>query len=178
MNVSPVLPALSIFPPLSPSLFLPHSLSPSLSWLSVQRKSNCKWVPWTTGTPINKTVSQRCRKKKREGARGTLSLNISSPSTTTTLTPYPHCPHPPSTHNAFFYNSCHPTPIFLIFFFSAPDCPLSYSPPSVNSKQSLLLNSKPPSGPKQNGWWIWGQLFKRWQIKWNCFSSAQLHATR
>lgn len=93
---------LSLF--LSPSLPLnppPVSssscLSPSLSSLSVQRKNDCKWVPWTTGTPINKTVSQRCRKgkKKREGARGALSLNISSPAAAAHWHPAPIPMHHP-----------------------------------------------------------------------------------
>lgn len=69
-------------------------------------------------------------KKEKEGARGTLSLNISSPSTTSALTPYPHHPHPPPSHisdSFFITHTKHTPPPFLPavpLFFS----PLSYSP--------------------------------------------------
>lgn len=148
---------------LSASLFLPHSLSPFLSSLSVQRKNDCKWVPWTTGTPINKTVSQRCRKgkkKKKEGAKGALSLNISSPTTTTTtttLTPYPHCQHPhpplPSLFPPFFMPSPpSPSPPSCLHP-SSPSCPLSYSLPLLHSNQSII-QTPPPGHPTTKTKWL------------------------
>lgn len=135
--------ALSSLPlPLSPPQSLPPSLLISfLSSLSVQRKNDCKWVPWTTGTPINKTVSQRCRKeKKREGARGTLSLNISSPAPAALWHPTPIARIPIPPHHPLLLMPS--TPFSSMFYHpSSPDCPLSYSPLSPHSNQGLPPNN-------------------------------------
>lgn len=92
----------SVFPfrSIPSSLFLPHFLSPSFSLLSVQRKNDCKWVPWTTGTPINKTVSQRCWKKRKKPEAHSHWIFHHPPSAAPPLfwhpTPITHIPHHPS----------------------------------------------------------------------------------
>lgn len=70
--------------------------------------------------------------KKREGARGTLSLNISSP-TTATLTPHPHRPHPPSSP----HHPCslsHANPLFF---------PLHLLPPLLRWLPLIIFSPNP-----------------------------------
>lgn len=145
---------------LSASLFLPQSLSLCLTLLSVQRKNDCKWVPWTTGTPINKTVRQRCRKgkKKRGGSqRHTLAEYFITLYHSDTLPPLPGSSIPPSP-------SWFPLSLILPFLLLSlssilspllfpPNCPLSHSSHSVHGNQCLLLNKIPCPGRQ---WWYWG----------------------
>lgn len=131
MNVSWVLPTRSIYPSL-----LPLSLLISLSSLSVQRKNDCKWVPWTTGTPINKTVSPRCRKKKE----GRSQRHI--------LTEYFITQHRS-------HHSWHPTPIDSI---RQPPSPAFSTPPSSTAPYHILPHPHIAT-------WVWCCGNRLWKFK-------------
>lgn len=80
----------------------------------VTEETACKWVPWTAGTPINKTVSYRVgREEKKRKELEAYSLNISSASTGI-LTPL----HPLSLATRFLPQPSSPVSPYHDFFLS------------------------------------------------------------
>lgn len=117
----------SILDPLPQTLYCFLSLASfSLTLLSVQGKNVCKWVPWTIGTLINKTVSLRLwRRKKAKRARGKLAEYF-------------------ITHQRHHY------------FYTLPPLPMNTSPlttlvPSVSHAPILVFNMSAPSSPLLHG---------------------------
>lgn len=121
-------------------------------------------------------------KKEKEGARGTLSLNISSPSTTSALTPYPHHPHPPPSHisDSFFIthtkhppplSSCSPAFLFSLIIFARH--PSAVIKASRGAKHLLLDKTGMIDGSGVS-------LFRRRRrhIKRSCSLSTHLCATK